>query len=215
VTGVQTCALPIFSELDRAISFRSIGPAVVQVEIFERLSEAVLKTKEVEFDYKKLGSKTTERRRVQPYHLGLIDNLWYLFGFDVHRNQLRTFALPRIERVKVTQAKFHRPSGFSVAHQLAFSFGVFSKNGNAKCETVRIRFDPFAAQLVQEREWHPSQKIKQLKGGVIELSLKLANFEEIERWILSWGAHARVVAPAQLKKRVAKTVSQLAKSYAG
>jgi proteasome accessory factor B len=204
-----------WSELDKAISFRSVGPATVAVEIFEHISEALLKNREVEFDYKKLRSKTAERRRVQPYHLGLVDNLWYLFGFDMHRDQLRTFALPRIQRVRLTQVKFHRPTGFSVAHQLAFSFGVYSRNGNIKCETVRIRFDSFAAQLVQEREWHPTQKIKRLREGEIELSLKLANFEEIERWILSWGAHARVLAPRELQKRVAKTVSQLAKSYAG
>src|SRR6516225_1417514 len=203
-----------WSELDKAISFRSFGPAVVEIETFEQVSEAVLKSREIEFDYKKLGSKMAERRRVQPYHLGLVDNLWYLFGFDIHRDQLRTFALPRMKRVRLTPTKFHRPSGFSVAHQLAFSFGVFSRNGNTKCETIRIRFDSFAAQLVQEREWHPTQKIKRLSDGQIELSLKLANFEEVERWILSWGSHARVVAPAALQKRIAKTVSQLAKNYA-
>jgi proteasome accessory factor B len=203
-----------WGELDKAISFRSIGPAAVDIQSFEQLSDGVLKNCEVEFDYKKLGSKTIERRRAQPYHLGLVDNLWYLFGFDVHRDQLRTFALSRMNRVRLTQTKFHRPSGFSVAHQLAFSFGVFSRNGNTKSETVRIRFDSFAGELVQEREWHPSQKIKPLADGQIELSLKLANFEEVERWILSWGSHARVLAPAALQKRVAKTISQLAKTYA-
>jgi predicted DNA-binding transcriptional regulator YafY len=203
-----------WSELDKAISFRSVGPAAVEIETFEQVSEAVLKNREIEFDYKKLGSKMVERRRVQPYHLGLVDNLWYLFGFDIHRDQLRTFALPRMRRVRLTPTKFDRPSGFSVAHQLAFSFGVFSRNGNTKCETIRIRFDSFAAQLVQEREWHPTQKIKRLSDGQIELSLKLANFEEVERWVLSWGSHAWVVAPAALQKRIAKTVSQLAKNYA-
>jgi len=63
-----------WSELDKAISFRSFGPAVVEIETFEQVSEAVVKSREIEFDYKKLGSKMAERRRVQPFHLGLIDN---------------------------------------------------------------------------------------------------------------------------------------------
>jgi hypothetical protein len=47
----------------------------------------------------------------------------------------------------------------------------------------------------------------------IELSLTLSNLEEIERWILSWGTHARVIAPPELKERIAQTVSELAENY--
>src|SRR5205085_5129969 len=71
----------------------------------------------------------------------------------------------------------------------------------------------FAAARVEERAWHPSQKIKQLQDGGIELSLTLGNLEDIERWILSWGNHARVIAPPELKQRIAKTVSELANAY--
>jgi proteasome accessory factor B len=66
---------------------------------------------------------------------------------------------------------------------------------------------------VQERQWHPSQKITQLQNGAIELSLTLGNLEEIERWILSWGRHAQVLAPPELKDRIAKTVSAMAGIY--
>jgi len=37
--------------------------------------------------------------------------------------------------------------------------------------------------------------------------------EEIERWILSWGSHAQVLAPAELKERIAKTVAALSENY--
>jgi proteasome accessory factor B len=79
--------------------------------------------------------------------------------------------------------------------------------------TFRIAFDAFAAPRVEERQWHPSQKIKQLRDGGIELCLTLGNLEEIERWILSWGNHAQVLAPAELEERIAQTVSELAESY--
>jgi predicted DNA-binding transcriptional regulator YafY len=79
--------------------------------------------------------------------------------------------------------------------------------------TIHIAFDSFAAPLVQERQWHPSQKITQLRDGGIELSLTLGNLEEVERWILSWGRHAQVLAPLELKKRIANTVWALADSY--
>jgi predicted DNA-binding transcriptional regulator YafY len=42
----------------------------------------------------------------------------------------------------------------------------------------------------------------------------LGSLEEIERWILSWGSHAQVLEPAELKERITKTVSALAATYA-
>jgi predicted DNA-binding transcriptional regulator YafY len=201
-----------WTELDSAISFRSAGRTVADLQTFEALSQAVFKTIEVRFDYKKLGSRGYEERTVQPYHLGCVENLWYLFGFDLVRGQLRTFALPRIRNVRLSKTKFRRPIDFSIGRFLEESFGVYARQTKAKLN-VRVRLDPFAAQLVEERRWHASQKIKHLAGGGAELSLTLGNLEEVERWILSWGNHAEVLAPAELRERTQKTVAALAKTY--
>jgi predicted DNA-binding transcriptional regulator YafY len=44
--------------------------------------------------------------------------------------------------------------------------------------------------------------------------MRLNSLEEIERWILSWGVHARVVGPAALCDRVRKTAAAVTKAYA-
>jgi proteasome accessory factor B len=168
---------------------------------------------ELRFDYKKPGATGYENRYVQPYHLGCIENLWYLFAFDMDRGGLRTFALPRISDVRLSKTRFRRPTDFSIGRYLEQSFGVFAKPAKTK-HTIRIAFDAFAASRIEERQWHPSQKIKQLRDGEIELSLTLGNLEEIARWILNWGNHAHVLAPAELKEQIAKTVSELADAYA-
>jgi predicted DNA-binding transcriptional regulator YafY len=210
--GLRDTISVTWSELDSAISFRSAGRSVADVHLFEQLSHAVFKQVEVQFEYKKPGAARYEQRRVQPYHLGCVENLWYLFGFDLDRNQMRTFALPRIRGVRVTKIRFRRPIDFSIGRYLDQSFGVFQKPGKAK-HAIRMVFDAFAAPRVQERQWHPSQKIKALPAGGIELSLTLGNLEEIERWILSWGTHAQVLAPVDLKQQIAKTASALAAKY--
>jgi predicted DNA-binding transcriptional regulator YafY len=210
--GLQDRISFSWSELDSAISFRSAGRTVADLGIFEALSQTIFKTVEVRFDYKKAGSRAYEERIVQPYHLGCVENLWYLFGLDLMRDQLRTFALPRIRNVRVSKAKFRRPIDFSIGKFLEQSFGVYARPTKAKLN-VRVRLDPFAVQLVEERRWHASQKIKHLVGGGAELSLTLGNLEEVERWILSWGNHVEVLAPAELRDRIQKTVAALAKTY--
>jgi len=188
-----------WGDVDSAISFRGLGTSVANLELFETVSRAVHDSHELGFEDKKLGGSRHEARRVQPYHLGCVENQWYLFGFDLARQQLRTFALPRMRSVLNTKARFRRPADFSIAKHLGDSFGVFT--GKAR-HRVRLHFDAFAARLVGERNWHPSQKIKQLAGGEIELSLTLGSLEEIERWVLSWGEHVQVLEPAALKRQI-------------
>jgi predicted DNA-binding transcriptional regulator YafY len=67
---------------------------------------------------------------------------------------------------------------------------------------VRIHFDAKAAAAIQERQWHPSQEITPLGDGRIEFTLRLDSFAGIEPWILSWGAHACVIEPDRLRRRI-------------
>ena len=200
-----------WNELESAISFRNVGQSEADLEVFEMLSHAVLDSTEVEFRYRKLRGAMTETRRVRPYHLGCVDHQWYLFGFDLSRQQLRTFALPRIREPRRTGARFQRPTDFSITKFLDSSFGIFQGTGRTK---VRVRFEPFAAQLVRERSWHHSQQIKELRDGGLELQLQLGSLEEIERWILSWGDQAEVLEPAKLRERLRELGKKLAATYA-
>ena len=199
-----------WSDLNAAISFRSAGQSLADLEAFEVLSHAVLESTEIEFRYRKLRGTAAETRRVRPYHLGCVDNQWYLFAFDLDRKQLRTFALPRIREPRRTGVRFRRPANFSIGKFLESSFGVFQGDGRTM---VRVRFQSFAAQLVRERMWHHSQKIKELRDGGLELQLQLGSLEEIERWILSWGDQAEVLEPAKLRQRLAELGRKFVAQY--
>src|SRR5687768_3188300 len=72
-----------WGEVDAGISFRGLGVTVADLELFEKVSRSVLESHELTFEYQKLRSSRHEARRVQPYHLGCIENQWYLFGFDL------------------------------------------------------------------------------------------------------------------------------------
>lgn len=199
-------------DMEAAISFKGLGTSISDIELFEVVSKAVLQACELQFEYKKLGGSRHQPRRVQAYHLGCIENQWYLFAFDVSRHQLRTFVLSRMRNARLTDVKFVRPADFSIENHLSGSFGVFHTR-DAKPRKVRIRFNAFAAQIIGERQWHRSQRIKFLETGDIELSLELDNLEEIERWVLSWGTHAKVIAPKELAARVRQSAEAISRSY--
>ena len=199
-----------WTELDNVISFRTAGASVGDLQLFEALSNSVLRSVEVQFEYRKLKSSAYEPRTVEPYHLASVENQWYLFAFDPARGQLRTFALPRMRNVVVGKRRFRRPADFSVSKMLSESFGVFSSSGKHR---VRLWFDAFAARLVSERNWHDSQRIRAARDGSIVLEVQLGSFEEIERWILSWGSHVKVLAPRALVVRLQDTARAIARLY--
>ena len=197
-------------DLEDAISFRSAGASGADLELFETVSKGVLRSVELDFEYRKLKSSDYEPRRVRPYHLGCLENQWYLFAEDLERRQLRTFALPRMQRVRLTNTGFRRPADFSIARVLSGSFGVHSAG---KMQRIRVHFDPFAARLVAERKWHETQRVREKGDGSIILDLELGGLQEIERWILSWGKHARVLAPKELATRIREEATAIAKLY--
>lgn len=199
-----------WGDLQSAISFRSIGATQGDLKLFETVSQAVLHSQELVFEYHKLNSSHHEPRRAQPYHLGCVENQWYLFAFDLDRQQIRTFVLSRMRNVCNTGKEFERPANFSVANHLSGALGVFVGKSSVM---IRIWFDEFGARLVRERRWHPSQKIKELANGEIELTLKLGSMEEIARWILSWGEHARVLAPEELRQKIRRTAQKVSSVY--
>jgi len=190
-----------WSDLDALVSFKSFEITPVDLTTFQTTSEAVRKSIELHFDYKKLNSTKYESRSLQPYHLTCVQDQWYVIGRCLKRNALRTFVLARMKNAKLGTATFVRPANFSIEKHLKDSFGVFTANGS---HSVRLKFDTFAGQLVRERVWHPSQKIQELADGGLELTLQLSSLKEIESWVLSWGEHVRVLGPAELKKRVTR-----------
>lgn len=201
-----------FSPADelRAVSFKNIGLGKTDLTVFNALSGAVLRQEEVAFAYRKPGDAKKTPRRVRPYHLANRENSWYLVGFDLERQALRTFALPRIADVSVTKETFVRPLDFSPEKFFASALGVFGGEGDYR---VTIRFTAAVAERVREREWHESQEMRELPNGGLELKLRLGALMEVEQWVLGWGAGAEVAAPTELRDRLRKTAAALRKIY--
>jgi len=197
-------------ELGQAVSFRPLGAAVQEMKVFEVLAHAVLESRVLEFDYQGLKANKAERRRVEPYHLGCIGNQWYVIAKDLVRGQMRTFALSRLTRPAPLKKTFQRPADFSVAEMMGDSFAAFQSTKPAR---VRIRLDSIGARLASERLWHKSQKLKPLASGGAELTLNVGIAPDLENWILSWGRHAEVLEPKELREQIASTARAMALQY--
>ena len=195
-----------FADWDQSISFRTSAEPVLNLEIFDALAKATAAHRQLELSYRKPGSKQAQPRVIDPYHLANINGEWFLFAYDHLRKDIRTFVPSRIQSVLQTGEKFPRPEKFSIEKILRDSFGVHSAQGDYN---VVIRFDAYAADYIREKRWHPSQTLRELKDGGVELRLRLSSLGEIQRWILGWGGSAVVIAPPELIASVTKAAQAL------
>ncbi len=193
-----------WSDLDDAFSRKVIEPSPRDIKLFGDLADSILNQLVTTFFYRKLGADTSELRRVQPLHLGEVDGGWYLIALDLERGALRTFALPRMSRFKVTAKTFERPADFVGNDYLQQSFGIWSVAGDYSRQLVRVELKDYAARLAQERRWHPTQELVALnaKGTRIEIRFEIGRLEEVLRWVLSFGSQAKVLGPPELVKMV-------------
>jgi proteasome accessory factor B len=194
-----------------AVSFKVAAPAVHELDVFDRLGHAIGDQLEVAFHYRKPGEAKPAKRQVQPLHLTHREGRWYLVGHDLEREAMRTYALSRIEDVKLSTSWFERPENFSVDRYFASALVVMNGKGNHR---VRIRFTPLAADHVRDRFWHESQQLVALPDGGLELRLQLADLLEVERLVLQWGGHAEALEPAELRRRLAGAGKAVAKAHA-
>ena len=194
------------SEWNDSISFRTSAEAIVDLSTFDEIAQATSRREQLRITYRKPGQKDREIRVVDPYHLANVNGEWFLFAYDHLRKAIRTFVPSRIVSVEKTGEKFRKDPGFSIRDQLRNSFGVHSGRGEFK---VVLRFAGSVADFIREKKWHPSQKVRELKNGELELQMTLSSLVEVERWILSWGGNARVLEPKQLKENVRTAATRI------
>ncbi|MEI8040993.1 MAG: WYL domain-containing protein [Verrucomicrobiota bacterium] len=196
--------------LEQAVSFRPFAPEDADLENFEILTRALKERRELKFLYRNLGADKAQWRLVHPYHVACVDNHWYVFAFDVKRNDMRTFALSRLRAPEIAPKHFTIAKKFDLNEYLRGSFNVFK--GGDDYEVV-VEFDSWAADLMRGRKWHSSQELTELPGRQLRLRMRLNSLEEAERWVLSWGTHATVIRPQALAVRICEAAVKLGDRY--
>jgi proteasome accessory factor B len=141
------------------------------------------------------------------YHNGSL----YLYGFSHRAKAERMFKIDRIERIKVTDETFERPTDFDIGKRLRPAFGIIA---NEKPVEVKIKFDRIAAKLVSEDMFHPSQRLIKNKDGSFMLTMKVSGLLEVKNWVLWFGKRATVLEPQSLRDKIIKELESARGNYA-
>jgi predicted DNA-binding transcriptional regulator YafY len=117
----------------------------------------------------------------------------YLFALWPRAGHVGTLNLQRLKKLQVLDRRGTPPADFDPTKWESAAFGIYG--GGPQTRYV-LRFDPEVAPYIRERVWHPSQKLRELKGGKVELEFTCAAGYEVSSWIASWRRGVEVLEPA-------------------
>lgn len=201
--------IPYLKALNRSFQFQRYPRLIDSPDLIYQIQSAINDQRSVELSYFSIARNRLTQRVVDPYGLYSALGKLYLIGHCHHRKEVRIFAIERIRSLKLLSQGFVRPPDFSLEEYMRGSFGIF-RGPRAR---VRVQFDKKVARWVVAKEWQPGQRIKRLSRGRIELEFEVSGLQEVRSWILSFGAHARVIAPAHLKRSIAREAARLNRIY--
>jgi len=115
-----------WQDLDRAFSVHDNGSMIPDLGRIELLSAALVKHRKLFFRYTSARNNRTKGRTVRPLHLAQIKGGWYLFAWDEEANDIRIFALPRIQELEILKETFTEPADFDLDEYLQGSMGLIT-----------------------------------------------------------------------------------------
>jgi proteasome accessory factor B len=186
--------------LDQGISVSSFGLKDFShsKQVVETLTRAVFQKFIARIQHRAGYRERATEREVDPYKLWYVNNGLYLVAHDHRENELRTFAVERIQSVNLTNRRFETPEDFSFEDIKQTAFNMIW----GEPQEVKIRFSPSQAPYIRERTWHPSQRIETEPDGSIVLTLKVADLDEVKRWLIGFGGESQVLEPGPLKGEI-------------
>lgn len=141
--------------------------------------------------------------------LGLVAKglVWYLIA--LRGNHIRTYRVPRIADVQVTDRRFDRPADFHLAD-----------HWNLVCERLAGTFPTYVVKLrttengLRRLRWNGARILQSRhRAGKIDVTADLETAEEARAAVLSLGSDTVVTQPAELAASIADTARSISRGY--
>ncbi|RYZ17890.1 MAG: WYL domain-containing protein [Myxococcaceae bacterium] len=178
-------------------------------ELLDPVLTGLLQHRKVIVRYEDFDGKR-KQYKVCPLTLLIFDQQLYVIARK-EDNTFRSFLLARVLGANETKEKFDYPAEYDPEVEFAHCFGIY--RGEGEPEDVRLRVSSRVRAYVKSRRWHPSQKVRSLDSGDVEVRLRVRITPELERWILGFGDAVMVLSPPRLREAIAKKLRAAARFY--
>jgi len=202
---------PSLEDLKEKISVKNVEYYKVTETVFHRVVDSLFRSEVLGISYYTPHKDETTQRVIQPLHLLCYMGSWHLIAFCSLKGELRDFALSRIRTIETSSQAVRLPSRLpSVRDYISRNFGLMS--GSESIE-VCLRFSPEVSHWVSEQIWFSGQEVSINADGSVCLKFPVADFREVRREILKYGASVEVLSPLELRAEIKSEIEKMEKVY--
>lgn len=198
-------------DLRKRIKLISLGSRKNTSTFFADIGNALLKRERIEILFYTKDRDEVELREISPQRLIHYRENWYLDAYCHKREALRSFSLDGIRSVTLVNDKCVDIPDKQMSDHFTKSYGIFSGGAD---KTAKLKFSPKSARWVSGESWHPEQRSHFEKDGSYILEFEYSQDPELIMDILKHGDEVEVLAPADLKKKVAVKLENALRKYA-
>ena len=179
-------------------------------EMFTCFQQAIRKRRKVEITYISFHERKQIVTTLSPYHLHFARRAWYIIGDSSLHKQDRVFKLGRIKHFKMLTAIYLQKKPFRIDEFLGDAWSLMPERDS---HNIKLLFAPMVAGNVAEVLWHRTQKLTWHDDGSLTFEVRVDGLTEISWWIMGYGDQVEVIAPAPLRRRIAKMAANMVKTY--
>ena len=173
-------------------------------------SAAERASRSVEFVYHDKEGKQSARS-ADPYGFIVSSGRIYCVAYDHARHDKRVFAVDNISEPRMLAKTFVKPKDFDVeAYAAASISGVMHGDDTT---AVRVRFAPRVAKAAVAARIVAERQVVRHDDGSVQIEYRVADVDELVRWVLGWGAQAEILEPAHARERIAQLASEITTKY--
>ena len=149
--------------------------------------------------YQSFGKSEPSTFEVEPYCVKLFEQRWYMLGKSDGYDELRIYALDRIEALRPIERKFKLPKGFDASKFFEDYYGVIVGDEEFDVCPVALRVDSWQSKYLRTLPLHHSQVEVECNDEYSIFEYRLCPSFDFQHKLLSMGDSVGVLAPVLLK----------------
>jgi predicted DNA-binding transcriptional regulator YafY len=182
------------------------------LQVLATLAKAWLSRHRVKIFYKALDARKATERTIEPYFIepAATGHSSYIIAYCHYTNSVRIFKIERIEAIEITSEPYVISPDFDANAYLSSSWGIVVEG---EVKTIKLRFAPVLARLMEETIWHPSQVVQKQRDGSVIMTLRVTDTVDLYSWVMGWGDRVEVLEPKELRREVIESAKAMLAMY--
>jgi predicted DNA-binding transcriptional regulator YafY len=185
------------------VDFSDWGSDKSKKEVFSLLKDGILEQRVITFSYFNSNGEKSNRK-IEPFKLLFKHKDWYLQGYCLGKEALRTFKINRITNIHITEEQ--------CVHQVSKDY-ISNSAAEADKERINLILKISKEGAYRVYDDFDEENITKSKDGSYIVNVSMPKGEWIYNYLLSFGTVLEVIEPENLRSEIAIRLNNMVNKY--